>query len=253
MDIGDKLKEAREAKGLTLEAVEEETKIRRKYIRALEEEQFHVLPGSIYAKAFLKNYAKFLGLNVYEIMEAYNRLVAETVNEAPDESTKDPEDEIKVSVPGKRRYWLYLAIVLVIIGLAFSVYFGAAGLLSKSPVEKETGEPTGTPRQANGQAQTPPGQIQTAEQETPPAIFGVNLVLNVKDSRCWMRVVVDGSHVFEGEVSAGQSKTFDAEEKITVTLGDAGTVEVTLNGQNLGSLGSRGAVVTREFTAQPGG
>ena len=52
MEIGQELKAAREAMGLSLEEVEQATKIRRKYLQALENEQFDLLPGAVYAKAF---------------------------------------------------------------------------------------------------------------------------------------------------------------------------------------------------------
>ena len=59
---------------------------------------------------------------------------------------------------------------------------------------------------------------------------------------------MDGNPAFQGEVLAGQSKNFEAKDKIAVTLGNAGVVEVVLNEENLGFLGGKGAVVYREFT-----
>ena len=56
MEIGKALKEAREMQNLSLEQVEEKTKIRRKYLQALENEQYDILPGQVYAKAFLKSF-----------------------------------------------------------------------------------------------------------------------------------------------------------------------------------------------------
>ncbi|MCL6634162.1 MAG: DUF4115 domain-containing protein [Peptococcaceae bacterium] len=255
MNIGGKLKEAREARGLALEAVEEETKIRRKYLQAMEEEQFNVLPGPIYARAFLKNYARFLNLDVEEVMEMYNqRFVAgEAAPEAPDAC---PEERVQVKVPGKPRYWLFLAAAVVVMGLAFTVYHGAVGVGLGRPAgeareEAGRGGPAGTPP-ADGGMPVPP--VQTPAQQAPPAnAAGVNLVLNVKNDRCWMRVDVDGSPAFQGMLSAGQSKSFEAREKISVTLGNAGAVEVLLNGQNLGFLGGDGDVVNREFTSRSRG
>ncbi|HBC94199.1 MAG TPA: DUF4115 domain-containing protein, partial [Pelotomaculum sp.] len=89
MEIGNSLKQAREARKLSLEEVEEETKIRRKYLQALENEQYDVLPGRVYAKAFLKNYTRFLNLNVEEVMNAFNYPPAE---EAP-----QPQDSKNIS------------------------------------------------------------------------------------------------------------------------------------------------------------
>jgi cytoskeletal protein RodZ len=74
LGIGNILKEAREARGLTLEKVEAETKIRKKYISAMEQGEFQTLPGPIYARAFLKNYAKYLNIDTEEISEVLKEI-----------------------------------------------------------------------------------------------------------------------------------------------------------------------------------
>jgi cytoskeletal protein RodZ len=61
--LGASLEEERRRQGLDLEQVEEATHIRRRYLRALEEERFELLPGDAYAKGFLRAYAEFLGLD----------------------------------------------------------------------------------------------------------------------------------------------------------------------------------------------
>jgi cytoskeleton protein RodZ len=270
MEIGQELKAAREAMGLSLEEVEQATKIRRKYLQALENEQFDLLPGAVYAKAFLKNYARFLNLDVEETMEAYSRLfIREAPPRSPERSsprrTKEP---VKVNVPGKPRYWLYLAAFVVLIGLTISLFYGARGMGLLPPADRTIEETRRNPAQVpqrmdennqtpDGQTRTPdeqavPDQTRTPDEQAVPDQTGVNLVLNVKSDRSWMRVIVDGDPAFQGEVPAGQSKNFEARDKIAVTLGNAGVVEVLLNEQNLGFLGGEGAVVYREFTPPQG-
>ncbi len=259
MEIGQELKAAREAMGLSLEEVEQATKIRRKYLQALENEQFDLLPGAVYARAFLKNYARFLNLDVAVTMEAYNRLfIREAPREAPPERSpagatpRRAKEPVKVKVPGKPRYWLYLAAFVVLMGLTISLFYGARGMGLIPPADR-TGEevrrdPAQAPPRTDEQNQTPGSQTQTPDEQAVPEQTGVNLVLNVKSDRSWMRVIVDGDPAFQGEVLAGQSKYFEARDKIAVTLGNAGVVEVLLNEQNLGFLGGVGAVVYREFT-----
>ncbi|HYF95463.1 MAG TPA: helix-turn-helix domain-containing protein [Symbiobacteriaceae bacterium] len=72
-EIGRRLRAAREAKGLSLEVVEEETKIRRKYVEALESGQEAVLPGDAYLKGFLRTYGNYLGLDGPALVEEYKR------------------------------------------------------------------------------------------------------------------------------------------------------------------------------------
>ncbi|PAD20806.1 hypothetical protein CHH64_11505 [Terribacillus saccharophilus] len=69
MDIGAKLREARESKGMTLEDVQQRTKIQKRYLKAIEENNHSVMPGEFYTRAFIKEYAQTVGLNPDEVLE----------------------------------------------------------------------------------------------------------------------------------------------------------------------------------------
>jgi cytoskeleton protein RodZ len=71
-EIGPALREARERRGLAFGDVEADTAIRTRYIRALEDEQFHVLPGATYTKGFLRAYAEYLGLDGQLFIDEFN-------------------------------------------------------------------------------------------------------------------------------------------------------------------------------------
>jgi len=240
VEIGKTLKEAREAMGLSLEAVEEETKIRRKYIQALEQEQFQVLPGPIYAKAFLKNYAKFLGVKVEEIMEEYRlQYPAQT---APEETVAPPVEKVRARTQGRPRYRLYVISTIIIIGVIISILYGTKGMWQKRPADSGSDQlQTGEQKQLSAPQQPPSGQVDATKASS------VKVVLNVKNDRSWIRVVVDGVPSFQGELAANQSKEFEGKEKIAFTLGNAGVVEVIVNGQNMGFLDGPGQVIDREF------
>lgn len=66
--VGTMLKEARVAKGISLVDVEKQTKIRLKFLEAIEQDAYHLLPSPVYAKGFVKNYSEFLGLDSSVIM-----------------------------------------------------------------------------------------------------------------------------------------------------------------------------------------
>jgi len=72
--LGETLRQAREARALTLEEVERQTRIRVKFLRALESDDFSVFPSDIHAKGFLRNYAQFLGLNAEALVTQYGDL-----------------------------------------------------------------------------------------------------------------------------------------------------------------------------------
>lgn len=242
VEIGNTLREARRARGLTLEDVEEETKIRKKYIMALEMEQFEVLPGPIYAKAFLKNYAKFLNLSLDDILEAFKQKHG---GEPVHEEHEKPVAGKKVSAKSRPQYWLYAAAVLIIAVVVVSIIYASGGMGKNSSAVKE-GEPQNTNQIA---APENNAQQQAPEPNNAVNITGVKVVLNVKSDRSWIQVTVDGREEFQGELAAGESRSFEGKENIYVTLGNAGAVEVLENDKNLGFLGTMGAVVNREFKA----
>ncbi len=236
MEVGKILKETRESLGLTLEEVEEATKIRRKYIKAMEEEQFHVLPGPVYTRAFLRSYARFLKLNADEILEK----CPSHITESPPQVVLEEHSEPVVENVKKKFAWPKRYLIPAVAALVFFlvVFWGLSSKVWNKFSQRPVNEMT---------EQTPITQVQQPVIQEQQVKQGVNLVLNVKDNRCWMKVVVDGSAVFQGEVAAGQSKSFEAKERISVTLGNAGVVEVYLNGENIGFLGERGEVVVKEF------
>lgn len=75
--VGTILRETREKKGLTLPAVEASTKIRKKYLEAMEDDQYNRLPSPAYAKGFVKNYSEYLGLNSKNMIAFFRRQIAE--------------------------------------------------------------------------------------------------------------------------------------------------------------------------------
>lgn len=250
MGIGEAFKQARKERGLSLEEIAEKTKIRSRYLEAIEEENFDLLPGRVYVKGFLRNYAKFLGLNPEPLVALYEERYpgeqpAAVAAEAPSRGGK------KVHSRGKPRICVFLAAVLCLV--AFGLYAWQAGALFPQAPDDVRAPGNADGRDLPGQVYAPPDQpasppvSSVLEDNTSPQ--GVSLVLDVVQDSCWMRVVVDGETKFEGELTARQSRSFSGKERIKVKLGNAGAVKVQVNGRNLGYLGGRGEVINKEFVA----
>jgi len=243
MPIGEALKKARTEKGYSLEYLEEATKIRAKYLDALENENYDVLPGKVYAKAFLRTYAKFLDLDTEEIMAEFNH----KQNEAPpiEVNTSEPEKEITV---GSKKNWRYVAAGLAIVALiAFnSLYHTGKRAQDVKPEPPKTVQKQPTENQPNP---TAPNQGTKPENTEQQPVQGVRVELKVADQESWMQVVADGNTVFSGLVAPGEMKDFRAQQKIFLHVGNAGAVEVRVNGKDLGRLGKSGQVVQIPFAA----
>ncbi|SFI51962.1 protein of unknown function [Paenibacillus sp. UNC496MF] len=82
-DLGALLKKAREQRSLSLDDIQDLTKIRKRYLEAIEEGNYSVLPGSFYVRAFVKNYAESVGLDAEEVLRLYNKEIPSSVPEQP--------------------------------------------------------------------------------------------------------------------------------------------------------------------------
>lgn len=236
MPIGEVLRNARLEKGYSFEYLEEATKIRAKYLEALENENFDVLPGQVYAKAFLRTYAKFLELNAEEIINEFSQSTKDT---SPVVEMKVHEDE---PVVGSKR-WKYLVAGLAVVSLlAFNAVYNA----NKKPVDNRAEVPNVIQKQPAQNANVKNNATKEKEQTKAE---GVRIVLKVTDTQSWMQVEADGNTVFSGLVAPGEMKDFAAQEKIFLHVGNAGAVEVNVNGKDLGRLGENGKVVKIPFTA----
>lgn len=266
--IGEILKKTREEQGISLDEVAEATKIRSKYLRALEEEQFDALPGDVYAKGFATAYLKYLGIkdrpDVLEVMKP-------KVKEPEKPVQEEPETPYKLAVTPKRKQKAERfeetplnknAKLIIILSLAaILLLFAVQGIYSKQmaalenpdeqiqqQVEEQQDEQQD---EQNGEADVPQEPATPPEPEVPVydslemRLEILNVNPNAKD-QCWMQITVDGK-VTETTMSEGQIQDIKAAHSVQLNLGNAGVVKVTVNGQDLGTLGNQGQVVKKSF------
>jgi hypothetical protein len=128
------------------------------------------------------------------------------------------------------------------------LFLGVLGLLQGEP---PTDEPPGVSRNDNGtdrggtEAQpqrTPPSSPKPTPTETLASVDGVNLEIDAVHGECWIDVTSDGASAFSGTISMGESRTFKATDKMTVILGLPSSVELTVNGRNLGIPGDENPI-----------
>jgi hypothetical protein len=89
-ELGSRLMRAREARGLTLEDAERDTRISRRYLQALEAEQFEAIPAPVYARGFLRSYSQYLGLDAQEMLHLFPRDDLEPVAPVHRASVREP-------------------------------------------------------------------------------------------------------------------------------------------------------------------
>ncbi|WP_182917121.1 helix-turn-helix domain-containing protein [Bacillus sp. PK3_68] len=125
-ELGNRLREAREAKGLSLADVQEMTKIQKRYLKGIEEGNYELMPGKFYVRAFIKQYAEAVGLDHEQLFEEYkNEIPSSYEDEIPQRATK--VEKVRTTAPAEPSKLLeYLPRILVtafVVGALFLVWF----------------------------------------------------------------------------------------------------------------------------------
>ena len=178
-ELGQQLREARLQKGMSLDDVQEMTKIRKRYLEAIEAGDYKVLPGSFYVRAFIKTYAEAVGLNPDELLEGHQQDVPKSEPEA----TMEPVIQKRASRAASERniswlptvlMWTFPILIIVVIYLyAVKSNDAATDKPTPPPAQNQTeptgqGEQTPSPGGAQGEGGTDPAGEGTGETETDP-------------------------------------------------------------------------------------
>lgn len=118
-DIGDKLKSAREAKGLSIQDIEKATKIQSRYLEAIENNEFDKLPGDFYVRAFIRQYAQVVGLDGKELLSDYHEDIPESKpDEYVENSIDNKSEEVRETTDNKKNLWKnYLPRIAIVLGV----------------------------------------------------------------------------------------------------------------------------------------
>jgi len=322
--LGRWLLRARESQEYSLAEAEEATRIRRKFLAALEAGEWRELPSEVVGRGFLRNYARFLGLDP---QEAQTRLTTgrpsppaaplPTVAEAVAQEEDEEEEEAPAPDPGpavlqraeavpsptspprqepvadydlleeslfepKGVPWLrivgtvVLVLVLAAVGAGSWAYWNnpellvSLGLLQPTPSPTPTTPiarvtritatpsdtptitptPTHTPTVRPTRTSTPTGTDTPTVRATPAA--GLEVFVHVID-RSWLEVFTDDRRAFVGLLEPGEDQAWRATTRASMTIGNGGGLEFTINGERVGLLGERDEVVLVTWELEEGG
>lgn len=239
MGFGDTLKNTRTDKQITLEQIEEDTKIRRMYLEAIENENFAVLPPKVYAIGFVKKYTRYLGLDEIQITEEFKQK-AYGGQSQEEETAAIPAPGRQLNIPVKNIAAGILFFIIVVWAGNYLVGFFAEMVQRDS--NPNQGGNIGIQEPID---QEPPVTGSQPDEAEKPAD---KVVLELKaNNDCWLQAIVDGENVFEAVLRTGEEKTLEGKQSVYIKLGNAGGVEITYNGEVIEPLGQPWEVADREF------
>jgi cytoskeleton protein RodZ len=244
-EIGNSLREARLRQGLDPAEIEQATKIRSRYLKALEDEQFEILPAQTYVKGFLKAYADHLGLDGDLYVEEFNSRYA-TGEEEPIPRGRSTGSSWPRAVPFQSSAVLIsltaigLAAALVIVAWRFGATDEPDDIPGLPPVAEETTKQAPKTRKAQPRrkAIAPPGRR-------------LRLVASAVGGRCWLevhRVSEAGQLLYEGTLEQGDAIALSG-KRLWLNVGAPSNLVVKVNGKRRSLPGTgvpREVVVSRK-------
>ena len=243
MSLGSSITQARKSAGLSIEDLSASTNIRTALLKEIESDNFANCGGETYARGHIRNIAMKLGVDPLIYIAAFedeqmhtDRSMKELLVE--NSVMRQPEEARKVS-------WKVLATIsvssLFIAGLAQIIISNTASVEIPEPIASITATESATPSPEATEA-TP------AEQATVSTGEGVELVISATRAKSWLFVSdATGRTLFSGQMSRGSSKTFRTDVSLNVKIGNAGGVDLTVNGKKVDSIGVDGEVVSVSY------
>jgi cytoskeleton protein RodZ len=248
INIGARLRDAREKKGISLRQIATTTRISMMSLEALERNDPSRLPGGIFTRAFIRAYAQEVGLDPDRTIQDF---IAQFPSDSVAAGTRHAAQAEDHQAFESDRRAVETAVRLVLVSLpiaAIVIYFGMRGRVQPpSPAPAEVVQ-SGVPASRGGAVPAPPPEVPAqpvAAAEAPSA--GLSMVI-VPQSSCWVSVSVDGEQSFSGLMKAGEEHQVAAREEIGLNVGDAGAFVYKLNGVAGRPLGAPGAVVSVRIT-----
>jgi cytoskeleton protein RodZ len=281
-DIGAHLREARERAGITLRDVASATKISVPALESLERNDTSRLPGGIFVRAFVRAYAAHVGLDPEDAVRRFVARFPDAA--ADDSPARFEGGAERIGVDDAQRagrMWRVVWFVLPLVGVVVFFVFGGrltcwgeqtppAGTRVEAQPEQVPPGPAApiltTPApppsselpasaaavpaqgaivpQADPQQSAAPAPVAAADQQAAPAQEGRFQLTLTSRALCWVTVRSNGAILYTGTMKAGERKDVDVWGRVSLTVGNAGVMDIAINGQPARPLGDEGKVVT---------
>jgi cytoskeletal protein RodZ len=263
--FGEGVKREREKKKITLDQVSVSTKISARMLRAIEEEKFDQLPGGIFNKAFVRTYARYLGLDEEKTLADYmaaaggpqaaqaEDLELRAMAEQKEKKSRRPQ-RISENLP-----WGWIAMLLLVTAAAVSVWgwYSRTEDRHNGRNEAERAAPRNSGQRSSDSSATahyqPSVSKDVAAAATQPAVQvssgGFTLMVKAEEDS-WVSITTDGNAIYSGMLVAPEQRSIKANKSITIRAGNVGGLTFAFNGRQLGPQGDYGEVKTLSFGSE---
>jgi cytoskeletal protein RodZ len=245
MTLGEFLQQARENAGLSVDELAHIVNLRPGLIRAMESNDFLPCGGDTYARGHIRNIAQITRINSQELLAMYD--AEHSVDSRSIHSQLVDNNAAAIRSENRKLSWKILVGASLSIVLLIGVAQFAISAVDSEPATTlmvtEEVEPSQTPTPSPTASAAPSATSSTVNNELTLSIAATRGNSNID-------VVIGGVSVYRGPLFQGESKSFVGENSISVYLGNAGDLDLTLNGEKLAPLGDRNQEIRKTFRAK---
>ena len=248
--LGDEFRAAREARHLSLSDVSEHIHIRSVYLQSIEAEEWSTIAAPVYLRGFLRTYARFLRLDSEDAVRRLNEILGDAAAKPAEPLNVKPiRTRTRTSESPSPWLWLALAVaVLLVAFVGYQVFVYRQDLGDAPATTVADASPSAAPAASSADASAAPASAAPASAAPASAApkadkGGPTLIVSITQTS-WLLVKIDGAQIVEGIYPPGTVKEFHG-KSASIRAGNAGGVDLTVNGKHLGPLGALGSVVDK--------
>jgi cytoskeleton protein RodZ len=227
LSLGQELKKAREERGIMLTDIAGATHISLRFLQAIENDSYDVLPGGVFNRAFVRKFARTVGFDEEQAVRLYEEQLVEMGGE-PQRRYYTGVDEIEPnSSSGNGLVLSFLALVI----LGGGAYF--AFLFFNTPSQNSETAVVGNPTPPLSSTPVPVVVTQTPT-PTPEQLSELKMEVIAGNDQCWIQIITDDREPDQGLLEIGDVREYKASEKIIImSLGNTPALKITVNGRQL--------------------
>jgi cytoskeletal protein RodZ len=243
MDIGATLRDAREHRGLSIEALAHTTRINAGVLRAIELNAFERLPAEVFTRGFLRAYAREVGVDAQKIVDQYTAELdrADTAaRPVPGDAAvfRASESELATTAPARfsTSHWRMMTVAVLAAAVVYLMSVATPHRPAPPVPVVPPVEAAPIPVAASGSAEAVPAPVATAGAPLQVAIQAT--------APCWVSATADGTRVMYKTMEPGERQTIAVKDALDLRVGDAGGLALSIDGVPGKSLGASGQPVT---------
>lgn len=242
--VGQILKSARIEKNLSLDDIEKATSIRRRYLEAIENDDYQNTPGDVFVKGIIRTYGNYLKLNGAELVDIYKASAAgKVVEDVKSEGIREVSNvKLNISLKQQRN-----------IGegtgkINFAEYFSAKNFIAAAVVLAILAGGYFAYNMFDYFTASVPEPVAIKTEPLPetkmPAVKNDKITVEMTATdKCWLEVKADGQEIFVGLLQPNDKKSFEAKDKLIIKYGNIGAMNIIVNGEPVSTQGEHGVAV----------